>query len=82
MTDAQEDIAREFVECNFLMGAEGDATVMSLPHRQALATWQSFYCSTINLPGQIIQQLLPLDWQCQSVNADSLKSNKSIWPDR
>ena len=82
MVDTLEDIAqtmgkaREFVEFNFLIGGEGDATVMSPPCRQALATWQSFYHSTINVPGQIVQRLLPLVRQCEAVDADSLKSNK------
>ena len=45
MADTLEDIAqalgkcREFIDYNFLMGAEGDATIMSLPPHQALATW-------------------------------------------
>ena len=38
--------------------------------------WTSFYRSTINVLGQIVQWLLPLVWQCEAVNADSLKSNK------
>ena len=82
MADTLEDIAqtmgkaRDFVKCNFLIGAVGVATVMSPPRKQALATWQSFYHSTINVPGQIVQQLLPLVRQCEAVDADSLKRNK------
>ena len=63
MTDTLEDIAqtmgkaREFVECNFQSGAEGGANVMSPPCKQALATWQSFYHTTINGPGQIVNRL-------------------------
>ena len=70
MSDALEDIAqtmgmaRKFVESNFLLGSEGGESVMSRPRKQALATWQSFYHTTINGPGQIVQHLLPLIWQC------------------
>ena len=64
MTDALEDIAqtmgkaREFVECNFRIGPQEGANIMSPPHKRALATWQSFYHTTINGPGQIVQWLV------------------------
>ena len=44
MTDTLEDVAqimgkaREFVECNFRLGAEEGANIMSLPHKRTLAT--------------------------------------------
>ena len=60
MTDTLEDIAqtigkaREFVECNFQMGTEEGENIMSPPRKRAQATWQSFYHTTINGPGQIV----------------------------
>ena len=68
--------ARELVTCNFLLGSEGGESVMSLPCKQALATWQSFYHTTINGPGQIVNCLLPIIRQCEAVEADSLKTSK------
>ena len=49
---------------------------MSPPRKQALATWQSFYHTMINRPGQIVNRLLPMIRQCEAVEADSLKTNK------
>ena len=66
MSDTLEDIgqnmgrAREFVECNFLLGSEGGESAMSAPRKQALATWQSFYHTMIHRPGQIVNCLLPI----------------------
>ena len=54
MMDALGDLAlsmgkaREFVECNFRMGIEEGENIMSLPHKRALATCQSYYHTTIN----------------------------------
>ena len=82
MSDTLEDVAqtmgkaREFVECNFLLGSEGGESAMSLPLKQALATWQSFHHIMINGPGQIVNRLLPIIRQCKVVEADSLKTNK------
>ena len=54
--------AREFVECNLRLGAMEGSNIMSLPPKRALVTWQSFYHTTINGPGQIVQWLLLLVW--------------------
>ena len=43
--------AREFVQCDFALGAEGDELTISWPRKQALAKWQRYYQSTINRPG-------------------------------
>ena len=56
MSDPLDDVvrtmdkAREFIECDFMLGSEGGESVMSPPRKQALATWQSFYYTTINGP--------------------------------
>ena len=82
MSDPLDDIvrtmdkAREFIECDFMLGSEGGESVMSPPHKQALATLQSFYHTTINGPGQIVNRLLPIVRQCEAVEADSLKTSK------
>ena len=68
--------AREFMEYDFILGAEGGESVMSPPRKQALATWQSFYHTTINGPGQIVNRLLPIVSQCKVVEADSLRTSK------
>ena len=44
--------------------------------KRALATWQSFYHTTINGPGKIVHRLLLLVHQCEVIDADSLKSTK------
>ena len=68
--------AREFIECDFVLGAEVGDSVISPPHKHDLAAWQSFYHSTINGPGQIVNRLLPIVGQCEAVEADSIKSSK------
>ena len=53
--------AREFAKCDFQMGSEeGETTIMSPPHKRALATWQTYYHTTINPTGQVVNRLLPL----------------------
>ena len=59
---------REFAKCDFQMGAE-EETIMSPPHKRALATWQTYYHTTINGTGQIVNRLLPLVQQCESIDA-------------
>ena len=49
--------AREFMEYDFILGGEGGESIMSPPRKQALATWQSFYHTTIIGPGQIVNRL-------------------------
>ena len=57
MTDALGDLAlsmgkaHEFVECNFWMGTEEGENIMSPPRKRALATWQTYYHTTINGTG-------------------------------
>ena len=68
--------AREFIECDFMLGAKGGESVMSPPRKQALATWQSFYHTTINGSGQIVNCLLPIVRQWEVLEADSLKTSK------
>ena len=68
--------AREFAKCNFQMGIEEGETIMSLPCKRALVTWQTYYHTTINGTGEIVNRLLPLIQQCEAINADSLKSSK------
>ena len=46
--------AREFVECNFWMGTEEGENIMTPPRKRALATWQTYYHTTINGTGQIV----------------------------
>ena len=67
--------AREFAECNFQMGAE-EETIMSLPCKRALATWQTYYHTTIKGTGQIVNRLLLLVQQCEAIDTDSLKTSK------
>ena len=44
--------AREFAKRNFQMvSEEGETTVMSPPRKRALATWQTYYHTTINGTG-------------------------------
>ena len=68
--------AHEFVECNFRIGTEEGENIMSPPRKRVLATWQTYYHTTINGTGQIVNRLLPLIQQCKAINADSLKSSK------
>ena len=58
------------------MGTEEGETIMSVPRKRALATWQTYYHTTINGTGQIVNRLLPLIQQCKAIYADSLKSSK------
>ena len=78
--NALEDIAvtlakcHYFVDSTFTMGVgEGKEGVMSPPRKAALATWKLYYHSIVNVPGCIIQRLLPLVCQCEAVDADTLK---------
>ena len=66
--------ACEFVKSNFQMGTEEGENIMSPPRKRALATWQSYYHTTINGPEQRVHRLLPLVQQCKAINVDSLKS--------
>ena len=68
--------AREFAKCDFQMGTEEGETIMSLPHKRALTTWQTYYHTTINGTGQIVNRLLPLIEQCEAKDADSLKTSR------
>ena len=66
-----------FAECDFQMGSEeGETTLMSPPHKRVLATWQIYYNSTINPSGQVVNRLLPLLEQCETIDAESLKVSK------
>ena len=58
------------------MGTEEGETIMSPPRKRALTTWQTYYHTTINGTGQIVNRLLPLIQQCKAINPDSLKSSK------
>ena len=49
---------------------------MSPPHKRTLATWQTYYHMSINRTGQIVNRLLPLVQQCETIDADSLKTSK------
>ena len=81
MTNALGELATsmakacKFTECNFQMGSEeGETTVMSLPHKRALATWQTYYHTKINGTEQIVNRLLPLNELCEAIDTDSLKT--------
>ena len=66
MVDTLEDIAVtltkccEFLDATFYIGSgEGDAGVMSPLRKAVLTTWTLYYRSAVNVPGGIVQRLLP-----------------------
>ena len=68
--------ACEFAKCNFQMGTEDVETIMSPSRNRALATWQTYYHTTIYRTGHIVNRLLQLVQQCKAIDADSLKTSK------
>ena len=59
--------AREFTECDFRTGLAEGETVFSPPHKKALATWQIYYNSAISPPLTVLNNLMPLLEQCETI---------------
>ena len=67
---------KEFMNSAFSISADGaDNGLTSPPRKAALRMWTT-YCdrSVINVPGSIVQWLLPLTRQCEVIDAETLKS--------
>ena len=66
--------ACSFAESNFRFGLDENETVFSPPRKKALASWSLYYNSTINPCAQIVSNLYPIIEQCDTIDADTLKS--------
>ena len=66
--------ARSFAECDFRLGLEEGQIVMSPPRKKALTSWTIYYNSTINPCTQIVNNLMPIMEQCETVDAENLKT--------
>ena len=68
--------ARSFAECDFRLGLEEGQIVMSPPRKKALTLWTIYYNSTINPCAQIVNNLMPILEQCETIDAENLKTSR------
>ena len=68
--------AHEFAEYDFRMGLAEGETVFSLTRKKALATWQIYYNSAISPPLTVLNNLMLLLEQCETIDSDTLKVSK------
>ena len=69
---------KEFLEAGeFTLGAMRPNEVTTPVRRLALSTWSNYYKSLVMKPGHTIQKLYPALDQCEAVDAEILKTEKS-----
>ena len=68
--------ACEFAICDFRLGLAVGKTVFSVPHKKALASWQIYYNSAISPPLTVLNNLMPLLEQCETIDSETLKVSK------
>ena len=69
---------KEFLEAGeFTLRAMGPNEVTTPVRRLALSTWSNYYKSLVMKPGHTIQKLYPALYQCEAMDAEILKTEKS-----
>ena len=69
--------ACSFAECDFRLGLEEGQIVMSPSRKKALISWTIYYNSTINPCAQIVNNLMPIVEQCETIDTENLKNFKA-----